>query len=214
MTQGGEIFMEDLKAICEMVTALAAVTGVILAWRGLQTWREQLKGTSEYQLAKETLKAAYRVQETFRSVRKKVYIDKRSSDYDERLVREYERRNSKVERAYVILKERCLDAKIEWGEEFYKVQSIMMICYSIYSGCAFNMILFGKLSDEVDEGGNGRKVVLEGEKDEDGKNSFTEQIDNGAADFERFLRPIIDKKSSSFYKRLCRPFRAWKKKKG
>jgi hypothetical protein len=53
-----------------------------------------------------------------------------------------------------------------------------------------------------------------GARDDSGKNSFTEKINAGVADFERFLRPIIDKESSSFFKRLCRPFRAWKKKKG
>ncbi|HNX04933.1 MAG TPA: hypothetical protein PKI32_05490, partial [Opitutales bacterium] len=60
-----------------------------------------------------------------------------------------------------------------------------------------------------DEGGHfdGVKIVIEG-RDDKGKNPFTERINNGVADFERFLRPIIDKKSSTLFKRLRRPFKA------
>jgi uncharacterized membrane protein YhiD involved in acid resistance len=138
--------MEYLKLFGDIITAVAAVVAVILAWRGLHTWQKQLKGTSRYQLAKDTLKAAYRVQETFRSVRHKTHVNKHRADYDAALVREYEKRKVEVEAAYHLLEEKCLDSKVEWGEEFFHVPMKMERCLGTYSSCIFDCTVFGELS--------------------------------------------------------------------
>ena len=52
-----------------VLVASAAITGVVVALVGLRTWRHQLKGKTEYELARRLLRAAYTVRGEFQRVR-------------------------------------------------------------------------------------------------------------------------------------------------
>jgi hypothetical protein len=52
---------EFLGASSDQIVALAASAAATCTYLGLRTWRRQLKGASEYALAKDLLKAVYRV---------------------------------------------------------------------------------------------------------------------------------------------------------
>ena len=58
--------LEDLKEI--VVTGAAAFT-VWAAWQGLQTWRRQLKGQTEYDNARKLLRSAYAVRDAVTYIR-------------------------------------------------------------------------------------------------------------------------------------------------
>lgn len=47
----------------------AAVLGVVVAYLGLVTWKRQLKGTAEYELARRMLSNTYRLRDAMRGVR-------------------------------------------------------------------------------------------------------------------------------------------------
>lgn len=53
----------------DTAVTLAAISGGIVAWLGLQTWRRQLKGQTEYALAKRMLVSAYKIRGQVRDVR-------------------------------------------------------------------------------------------------------------------------------------------------
>ncbi len=209
---------EYLKAVdvSGTVTAIAAVCGVWIAWKGLQTWREQLKGTTEYQLAKEILRAVYDVQETYRFIRiPKFRLGSHSdSEYQNEFKKRYLGFSSMITKSMEVLHSKCIEAKIEWGFGFDGICRKLDDCYYEYDTFALIMGCSGDDDEECEQRKLDQRIIMYGARDDSGKNSFTEKINAGVADFERFLRPIIDKESSSFFKRLCRPFRAWKKKKG
>ncbi len=62
----------------DLLTALAAAVGAIVAILGLNTWRRQLRGHTEYELARRYLRAALRVRDAISTVRNPFmnYVDK------------------------------------------------------------------------------------------------------------------------------------------
>jgi hypothetical protein len=198
------------------VTAIAAMCGIWIAWKGLQTWREQLKGTTEYQLAKEILRAVYDVQVTYELIRRPGFHGGNRSDeeYQIEFKKRYQNFSVTITKSMEVLHSKCIEAKIEWGSEFDGICRKLDDCYYEYNQFASEMSFFGDDDQGSELGKFNQRIIMYGERDDSGRNFFTEQIDSGVAEFEKFLRPIIDKKSDTFFKRLCRPFRAWKKKKG
>ncbi|MGD0653640.1 MAG: hypothetical protein ABSA16_04795 [Thermoguttaceae bacterium] len=53
----------------DIILAISALAAAFIAWRGLATWRKELKGKSEYEIAKQVLKAVYKVREAFKIAR-------------------------------------------------------------------------------------------------------------------------------------------------
>lgn len=61
--------VDTLTEILSFVPSLAALAGVIIAAMGLQTWRRQLLGRNEYEIARRFLRAAYKVRNEVANVR-------------------------------------------------------------------------------------------------------------------------------------------------
>lgn len=60
---------ETVSAISDVVVALAAAGAAVAAWAGLRTWRSELRGRHEYELARRLLLVTYRVRDRLASVR-------------------------------------------------------------------------------------------------------------------------------------------------
>lgn len=63
------VLLNWIGAICQVVLVGAAVCGVVLTSRGLKVWREQLSGTTEYDVAVRYLQQLYAYDDTVRSLR-------------------------------------------------------------------------------------------------------------------------------------------------
>jgi hypothetical protein len=53
----------------DLVTIISLIIAAVVAINGLHTWRNQLKGTAEYELAKRILKATYILRDALQAVR-------------------------------------------------------------------------------------------------------------------------------------------------
>jgi hypothetical protein len=53
----------------DVVTAGAAITAAVVAVKGLRAWKKQLRGKTDYELARRCLRAVYRVRDAIRMVR-------------------------------------------------------------------------------------------------------------------------------------------------
>ena len=60
---------EWVKLIMSVVTGLAALTGAVVAVLGLSTWRRQLRGGAEYELARRVLRAVLALRNEIRNLR-------------------------------------------------------------------------------------------------------------------------------------------------
>ena len=58
-----------ITIIKDIFTCLAAITASVVAVLGLQAWKKQLKGKTEYELAQRLLRGVYRVRNAFADVR-------------------------------------------------------------------------------------------------------------------------------------------------
>ena len=58
-----------LTALKDFLTSLSLVVAGVVAIAGLRTWRRQLKGTTEYELARRVVKAAYRLRDAIDKLR-------------------------------------------------------------------------------------------------------------------------------------------------
>jgi hypothetical protein len=58
-----------ISAVADALMAIAGVTAVVIGVRGLRTWREQMKGQADYELARRVLRATYKVRDAFSTVR-------------------------------------------------------------------------------------------------------------------------------------------------
>ncbi|MEJ0089595.1 MAG: hypothetical protein WDM80_07620 [Limisphaerales bacterium] len=177
------------------------------------TWRKELKGKSEYQKAKDILKAVYRVKNGFMVVRSP-WMD--SSEYSKECFDEnghlkkgmefegqlyaYQTRMKNLEEAFAELESQTLDAQVEWGKEFVGV----IIPFRLYRH-QLVMAIQNHLQTKKLDGGS--RLSPEEKKDirpklyyvcEDDAtvDPFTAQINQAIEGFEKRLRPHINKKSA------------------
>jgi hypothetical protein len=197
----------------EQIVSISAVIGVFIAVSGLRTWRKELKGKSEYQKAKDVLKAVYRVRNGFMVVRspwmdaseypKECFDEsghfKEGSEFEAHLYA-YQTRMKNLEEAFTELENQTLDAQVEWGKEFVGVIIPLRLCRHQLVVAIQNHLQTRKTY-------GGRELSPEEKKDirpklyyicEDDPNidPFTTQINQAIEGFEKRLRPHVGRKSS------------------
>jgi hypothetical protein len=200
---------EWVSTIKEVIIGLSAVFATIFAYVGLNTWRKELKGKSEYQLAKDVMKSVYKVRDAFQHVRNPAifayeYPDE-MRDYSGHLKPEqeyegaayvYEKRWEKMTEAFSELEEHHLDAQVEWGPEFQNVIMNLRTCRAE---------LLVEIQRLLDEKKNPHRITRDRESlekafsilyDHGGNtefDKFTPKINAAVKEFEVWLRPHIKK---------------------
>jgi hypothetical protein len=115
----------------DTVTLVSLAIAAFVAINGLQTWRRQLKGTTDYDLAKRLLKAAYRLRDALQAVRnpfmssgeiqhaiKEVQLEVKPPDEDfnaASTAAAYQLRWRPVIEAYQSLELEAFEAEALWG---------------------------------------------------------------------------------------------------
>jgi len=56
-------YAEWVAMASDIVVGIAAGVGAYVAWRGLGTWRQQLRGSSEYELSRRILRCTYQLRD-------------------------------------------------------------------------------------------------------------------------------------------------------
>lgn len=109
-----------LTATKDVVSIVGALGALTIGTLGLFTWRRQLQGTSEYELAKKALLKAYELQNAIQAVRNPMlYLKTDKVDAGSRLQAEqqvYDDRMAKVHEKWAELQTVRLEAKVIWGE--------------------------------------------------------------------------------------------------
>jgi hypothetical protein len=193
---------------CEsQIVALSALAAAIIALIGLRTWRKELKGKSEYQIAKETLRAVYRVRDGFQHVRNPVIF---SNEYPEEMKDArahldaekekegtsyvYQNRFKILNKAFCELEERVLDAQVEWGGDFTVSMVPLRSCRAKLLIAIRNHVSMKdpNCSRKFDEAKlDDVDTKLYDADLESGPNPFTVEINAAVAEFEKQLRPHI-----------------------
>jgi hypothetical protein len=92
-----------------LITALLALSGIVIAFVGLKTWRRQLKGTHDFELAKRLMLDAYNLEESIKQFRNPFIIGNNERD-------EYDRRWKEVVSFANELRASLTEAQIIWDK--------------------------------------------------------------------------------------------------
>ncbi|MFC1485435.1 hypothetical protein ACFL55_00195 [Candidatus Latescibacterota bacterium] len=196
--------MAEITSIIQnIVLAICGVATVLIASKGLTTWRKELKGKSEYAKAKEVLKAVYRVRDAFGQVRNSFIY---GFEYDEKFLDQsghlkeehkyegnsqlYEDRWKYIVKAFQELEEQNLDAQVEWGSEFQNVIIPLRQCRAKLKTTIWQFL--ENIKEPVWDRIEINKVLYQ--QDENSEHGdFTREINSAVGEFENRLRPLIEK---------------------
>jgi hypothetical protein len=113
--------------IKDILTGLAAAVAAYVGFIGLQTWKKQLRGKTEYELAQRLLRATYQFREALTFARSPIprEISKAATLY-EKVVRE--KRQPTVREASIELEAIFLEAEIIWGPVVQQYKTPLLHC--------------------------------------------------------------------------------------
>ena len=188
-----------LVAIREVVVILAAVSGVAIGCLGLRTWRKQLKGNTEYELARRLLRSVYRVRNALQGVRNPLMSSgeiaqalkdagkqpeeiKQDMDYVEQTSAVYAARWKPVTDALASVQVEALEGEVLWGDA---VHDRLRPLY----GCV-NKLNFALMQFFRDAQGSGR-TMREDRREEMNKLIYLESSDPKEDGFSRDLQEAV-----------------------
>jgi hypothetical protein len=125
-TQQVQLWQTSLGILRDLVVTFAAAVGAYVAIRGLNAWRSQLRGQSEYTLAKRILTLLQQYRDAIRATRHPWMeygladdIDGEGLTFEQRkylgLQNAYEERWERVQQARAELYSELLEARVLWG---------------------------------------------------------------------------------------------------
>ncbi|WP_345986983.1 hypothetical protein WCX18_07360 [Sulfurimonas sp. HSL1-2] len=202
---------ECISIVKDIVVALSAAGAALIAYKGLSTWQRELKGKSEYQLAKDVLRSAYKVREAFKHVRNPaIYVYEYPEDMLDQIgqlkkehryagtAHVYEVRWKKLDEAFAELEEKNLEALVEWGSEHQDTIVPLRKCRAELLIALQDLLARYKNPHQEnwknrEEKANERSTLYHlGEESELDK--FTPQINSAIELFEKWLRPHVSRK--------------------
>ena len=103
----------------DIVSILGTIGTLTLGTIGLTTWRRQLRGTAEYEVAKKALRLTYEVQDAIRAVRyPMLYLRQEEVEAGRSLQEEqriYQERLNRLEAKWSELRTVILESRVIWG---------------------------------------------------------------------------------------------------
>jgi hypothetical protein len=188
---------------------LAATAAAFFTYLGLRTWRRQLKGASEYALAKDLLKALYRVREGFMQVRNPMMFSYEYPEHTldswghakremhaEALEHAYRNRWKQLHEAWLSLEEKNLEAQVEWGAEYQLAILPLRRCRVELQMAVEDTINAAKPNAKAQTAAakeRDAKSVIYYVGDDSAHDRFTPEINAAIMEFEKRLRPKIGK---------------------
>lgn len=196
----------------DILLGLSAAAAALFAYLGLSAWKRELKGKSEYQLAKDVLKSVYRVREAFKHARNPAIYQyeypEDMTDHFGHLKREhryegtahvYEKRWEIMAKAFQDLEEYHLDAQVEWGSEFQnKIVKLRTCRVNLMIAIQQNLERIKNPSTAALSPAEQRaeeRSVLYNLGPDSNQDKFTLEIEEAINEFEKWLRPYVKHKS-------------------
>jgi hypothetical protein len=206
-----------VSVLKDAILAIAAIIGSIVAILGLSTWKRQLYGQSEYDLAKRLLKSIYLFREVINNARHpfmqysatpdlpKDQLDQLSKEEKEWYARAqaFEKRWEPVANARAELDTSVLESEVFWGNEVKdKVAKLRQLQAELL--VAIEEHLERTNPKDPDESFRGddlkrNRAILYGRSDR-AKDQFLDKMLTAIEDIESTLRPFI-KTGKKFEKR-------------
>ena len=182
------------------VVSIVGTIGVLsIGVLGLFTWRRQLRGTSEYEIAKKAILKTYEVQQVLQSVRNPVlYLSREEVEAGRRLEEEqriYSDRMTSLYEKWAELQTIRLEAKVIWGKEaHYSFNELQQRIKDVRGAIWLHFWMKGAYAGPGATVDNSPERVRENDKvfyftsEED---DFSQEITKSTANVEEFFGPRV-----------------------
>ncbi|MBN1395282.1 MAG: hypothetical protein JW959_09680, partial [Pirellulales bacterium] len=170
-----------ITAVTNIMLAVAAIGGAVIAALGLKTWRHELHGRANFELARRVLRGVYEVRNQPRQMRH-VFSS-------EMLDTQYERLNEKATDLDVAL----LEAEVLWGNTLQGHKESLKDCLVKYR-LAFRRHIRSQKEEHKLKGRqcNEMEAILYGADDD--TDNYMRAVDKAVRGFEDTLRPYLKRK--------------------
>jgi hypothetical protein len=192
---------EWVRLIAAAIVGLSAATTAIVAIIGLNKWRAELRGKTDFELARRILKNAYRVRDGFRVVRSPLmygseYADRPDRKEEERNCRRldtdyaYNRRLKAVQDPYYELELDLLEAEALWGNDLVEAKKALRNCVVelIHNIGMYLDSQFEQGSVPLESVKDTRKVVYFSDPEND---PFADKVSAAVGEFESLLKSKV-----------------------
>lgn len=197
-----------IEGVAGLIGALAAFGGVLVGWAGLNTWRQQLRGTVEYDLARRVLRVVLKVRDQIAAIRNpvasltEIEAAHRESGAETAQVGDdpgkdtqlmYERRFNALRQARSELAIELLEAEVLWGPDLRQAERELGKCVSELWLAVHRHVREqqGRGRPEPDEAWERRQAVLYQTSDDPAEDKFSGEVQEVVKRFEYLLRPHI-----------------------
>lgn len=201
----------ELAEIKDVALTMAAISSIYVGISGLNTWKRQLHGNTEYAVAKNALITLYELREAIDLARDRFQYyspDLSPEEWDKlddqkkqwlQIFENYKQRREKIAIAEQKFKACLIEMETVWGREFLeKTGSLSELINDLYFAIsehhlyilkqAFKLPLDEKEFEKMKSHEEISFKSLRGDKDE-----YMNKLENSISDIENVLRPTIQK---------------------
>ena len=200
--------MELIQGIADSLVGISAVAVAIIAYLGLKTWKKELIGKTELEVAQDLLEAVFRMRDSIRDCRaseidfmsefpepNKNSTCSKEEDIINCLFYTYENRFQKILEGIPELKVAAREAEVLWGAPINKKVAKFNDCIDELKGALREVFVIHlrtlneKGEKEIPD--NIRQIISDETNSVKAKNQFTERINAAVADIEKTIRPHL-----------------------
>ncbi len=188
-----ENLVQDISSI---ITTLATIAGFLLAVKGFSAWKDQLKGKTDYELARRYLRAVYKVRDAIKFVRNPfIPVEEMNAALKEsgkesdvnsqetsRVV--YNLRWKKVNEAESDLKVELWEAEVSWGKEALQAEKD-------FHACIIKIFVALKMYLDFDNASERRKEDHDLIYDLGKEDKFNIEVEQAIKKIEDYLAPHL-----------------------
>lgn len=192
----------DWSITKDIISIIGTIGALVIGSTGLFTWRRQLKGTSEYELARKAILSTYEVQQAIQSVRNPMlYLSKGEVEAGCRIEEELRIYNDRMDHLYkkwIELQAIRLEARVIWSDEAHNCfNEIQKRIGEVKAAIWLHFWMKGVYVDPEATVDNDPERLKENNKivyftsDED---EFSQKISNSVNNVEKFFGPRVRSK--------------------
>ncbi|OCH03062.1 hypothetical protein, partial [Aliivibrio fischeri] len=202
--------VEIVTVIKDFILAGAAITGAVVAVKGLGTWRRQLKGQSEYELSRRILVGLFKYRDAINSVRNPAMFSYELSVPSEEEVKTmnqedihyygvskaYQNRWSKVQEQRTSLYADQLEVEAIWGGELNELFKILFALeHELFTLVRHYLIQMDPKANEARKDAiirrdQKRRDIMYDESDDE-PDEFKQELLDAISNIEDYLKPKL-----------------------
>ncbi len=179
----------------DVVVTISAATGAIVAVNGLTAWKKQLKGKTDYELARRYLRAVYKTRDAIRYTRNpfisggEMLAALKEEGKNESLISDnketnqavYNARWKKVVEANSDLGVELIEAEVSWGKNAIDIQKDFQECLRDLFLNLKRLLREGEVDESISN------IIYEGGVGDE----FNKKINAAVEKIENYLRPHL-----------------------